>query len=208
MILHYQPSLKDITSLINRDRLFKGRWRFSSENLSPMAYRQQVLTKIDPLYQKLLSEIAAAGVWEPIIFLARLPFPENDYPSPLAPFKGYWEEQNFLDLFLLSLGSKFTAFYQKHEQPASFCDYFYLHGLSAELTECMAQMAQNICQSNQNYPESFRYSFGYPLCPDLHGNNYLAHIFETSKYGVTVSDGGLLNPEFSCCGVITSVKLP
>ena len=113
------------------------------------------------------------------------------------------------------------------EKPAQYCaelfknndykNYYMAHGLFTELTESLAEYTHHIIRKELNLidkasdtPEnavagkyrSKRFSFGYPLCPDIENNNIIANMLQSEKIGVTLSQSNQMQPEYSTSAFI------
>ena len=96
-------------------------------------------------------------------------------------------------------------------------DYLYLHGLSVEVAEAMAEYTHKRIRAElgfageddrdmermlmQNYRGS-RYSFGYPACPKLEDQAPLLHLLGAERIGVDLSDEWQLHPEQSTSAIV------
>lgn len=98
-----------------------------------------------------------------------------------------------------------------------FSEYFYLHGLSTELTEAYAELIHAQIRRelgihlrdaknkralfSQGYQGS-RYSFGYPACPDMELNEPLLKLLKAEDIGVTLSESHQMVPEQSTSALV------
>jgi 5-methyltetrahydrofolate--homocysteine methyltransferase len=96
-------------------------------------------------------------------------------------------------------------------------DYLYLHGLSVELAEAMAEYTHKRIRAecgfageddrdmekmlSQGYRGS-RYSFGYPACPKLEDQVPLLKLLGAERIGVDISDEWQLHPEQSTSAIV------
>ncbi len=96
-------------------------------------------------------------------------------------------------------------------------DYLYLHGLSVEMAEAMAEYTHKRIRAElgfsgeddrdmdrmlqQNYRGS-RYSFGYPACPKLEDQEPLLKLLGAERIGVSLSDEWQLHPEQSTSAIV------
>ena len=96
-------------------------------------------------------------------------------------------------------------------------DYLYLHGLSVEMAEAMAEYTHKRMRAElgfaaeddremekmlaQGYRGS-RYSFGYPACPRLEDQAPLLRLLDAGRIGVTLSDEFQLDPEQSTSALV------
>jgi hypothetical protein len=198
-IIKFLPNV--LFSNLNTRRLFTTRWRLLQSSMSPMEKAQYEAQKVRPLFTRLTGELKENNIPEGIIIIKEyVLIPEA--PPPLLPFIGHELPGGKVWLFLVSLGQKFSSFYQELEEKERLSDYFYLHGLGAEATETLAQMAQDMVQKEYPALKLRRYSFGYPFCPDLKGNELLVSLLDGGSYGISTSEEYMLIPEFSCAGVV------
>jgi 5-methyltetrahydrofolate--homocysteine methyltransferase len=96
-------------------------------------------------------------------------------------------------------------------------DYLYLHGLSVEMAEAMAEYTHKRIRAelgfaaeddrdmdkllSQSY-RGARYSFGYPACPNLADQESLLRLLGADRIGVTLSDEWQLHPEQSTSAIV------
>ncbi len=96
-------------------------------------------------------------------------------------------------------------------------DYLYLHGLSVEMAEAMAEYTHKRIRAElgfageddrdmdkmlaQSYRGS-RYSFGYPACPKLEDQAPLLRVLQAERIGVSLSDEWQLHPEQSTSAIV------
>ena len=89
-------------------------------------------------------------------------------------------------------------------------DYLYLHGLSVEMAEALAEYLHRCIRGelgfaaeeardteavlNQGYRGS-RYSFGYPACPNLADQRQLLALLKAAEIGIAFSEEDQLDPE-------------
>ena len=88
-------------------------------------------------------------------------------------------------------------------------NYLLFHGLSIEAAEALAEywhqqirIELKIAEKNGGVDGSavrkyrgFRYSFGYPACPDLSENNKILNLLDSSQIGVMATDSYQMIPE-------------
>ncbi|WP_428392048.1 methionine synthase [Lichenicoccus sp.] len=96
-------------------------------------------------------------------------------------------------------------------------DYLYLHGLSVEMAEAMAEYTHKRIRAELGYAREddrdmdkllqqgyrgSRYSFGYPAVPRLEDQVPLLGLLGAEQIGVTLSDGYQLHPEQSTSALV------
>jgi len=106
---------------------------------------------------------------------------------------------------------------QKLFETRDFTRYLYLHGLSVETAEALAEFVHKQIRTllgtggadsarvtdlfHQKYPGS-RYSFGYPACPNLEDQAKISKLLEPKKsIGVRLTEGYHLEPEQSTSAI-------
>jgi cobalamin-dependent methionine synthase I len=98
-----------------------------------------------------------------------------------------------------------------------YADYLYLHGLSVETAEALAEYLHKIIRTelgihisdaddvrrlfSQGYQGS-RYSFGYPACPNLEDQTKLFRLLAPERIGITLTEEYHLEPEQSTTAII------
>ncbi|MBY0430408.1 MAG: methionine synthase, partial [Rhodospirillales bacterium] len=96
-------------------------------------------------------------------------------------------------------------------------DYLYLHGLSVEMAEAMAEYVHKRIRAElgfaaeeardielmlkQQYRGS-RYSFGYPACPHLEDQAALLKLLDAERIGIALTDEHQLDPEQSTSAIV------
>ena len=90
------------------------------------------------------------------------------------------------------------------------------HGLFTELTESFAEYMHHIIRKELKIEDknetienaiggkyrSKRFSFGYPLCPDVENNTVLANMLQSERIGVKMSQSHQMQPEYSTSAFI------
>ena len=99
-------------------------------------------------------------------------------------------------------------------------DYLHSHIVQAvalETAEAYAELIHAKIRSMWGYPDppgmtmlerfqaryhGTRYSFGYPSCPDLEGQELLFRLIDPGQIGVTLTDGFMMDPEASTSAIV------
>jgi 5-methyltetrahydrofolate--homocysteine methyltransferase len=122
-----------------------------------------------------------------------------------------------LGCMLVTVGARATeaarALFEEH----NYTDYLYLHGLSVESAEALAElwharMRAELGIAGEDSPDvtrlfrqeyrGSRYSFGYPACPNLEDQTGLCRLLQPERIGVTLSEEFQLEPEQSTSALI------
>jgi 5-methyltetrahydrofolate--homocysteine methyltransferase len=231
--------LDEIFPYINELSLFKNQWQL--KNAAQADYLRIVEEKYRPILLDLEAEVKAAGSFEPraiigfypcasqgedlIVFdpedqereLERIAFPRQaegrrlsiaDFFEPVGAGK-----RDVVGFSIVTIGSEASRQTQKLFDAGDFTKYLYLHGLSVETAEALAEFAHKQAREylsiasedapritdlfHQKYRGS-RYSFGYPACPNLEDQAKIFRLLKPEEnIGVHLTEGYHLEPEQS-----------
>jgi 5-methyltetrahydrofolate--homocysteine methyltransferase len=137
----------------------------------------------------------------------------SDFFAPKSSGK-----MDVLGLSLVTIGAKASVETQKLFEAGEYTKYLYLHGLSVETAEALAEYHHKLMREelgiagddsphirdlfHQKYRGS-RYSFGYPACPNLEDQTKLfALLHPEENVGVRLTTGFLLDPEQSTSAIV------
>ncbi len=117
----------------------------------------------------------------------------------------------------MTVGRRASAVAREWFAADRYQDYLYLHGLSVEMAEALAEhMHARIraelgfgrdeapdtdALAHQTYRGS-RYSFGYPACPNLADQRQLLALLGAERIGISLSDEDQLEPEQSTSAIV------
>jgi 5-methyltetrahydrofolate--homocysteine methyltransferase len=119
---------------------------------------------------------------------------------------------------LVTIGARASVETQKLFEGGEYTKYLYLHGLSVETAEALAELHHKTMREelgiagddapairdlfHQKYRGS-RYSFGYPACPNLEDQTKLFVLLRPEEnVGVRLTSGFLLEPEQSTSALV------
>ena len=237
-------ALDDLFPYINETALFKNQWQLKTA--AQADYLRLVDEKYRPILQDLEEEVKAAGWFEPksilgfypcaadgdtlIVFdpedpahkLERIVFPRQsqgrrlsiaDFFEPLGAGK-----RDVVGFSIVTVGDEASRQTQKLFEAGDFTKYLYLHGLSVETAEALAEFAHKQARQflsidaedaprisdlfHQKYRGS-RYSFGYPACPNLEDQAKIFRLLEPEKnIGVRLTEQYHLEPEQSTNAIV------
>jgi 5-methyltetrahydrofolate--homocysteine methyltransferase len=232
-------SLDRIFHYLNETSLFKSQWQL--KNAAADDYLRLVEEKYRPILHELEEEVKAAGWFEPkavigfypcasqgnelIVFdsadpereLERMAFPRQaqgrrlsiaDFFEPLSSGK-----RDVVGFSIVTMGAEASRQTAKLFAAGDFTKYLYLHGLSVETAEALAEFAHKQAREflgiagedalrisdlfHQKYRGS-RYSFGYPACPNLEDQTKIFRLLKPEEnIGVRLTEGFHLEPEQS-----------
>jgi 5-methyltetrahydrofolate--homocysteine methyltransferase len=123
-----------------------------------------------------------------------------------------------LGLSLVTIGARASVETQRLFEAGEYTRYLYLHGLSVETAEALAEfhhkkMREELGIAAEDSPHirdlfhqkyrGSRYSFGYPACPNLEDQTKLFKLLDPEKnVGVRLTSGFLLEPEQSTSAIV------
>lgn len=127
------------------------------------------------------------------------------------------EERDVIGLQVVTMGQHASDVARDWFGSNKYQDYLYLHGLSVEMAEAMAEYVHKRIRAelgfaaeddrniermlSQGYHGS-RYSFGYPACPKLEDQIQLLALLKADRIGVEISDEFQLHPEQSTSAIV------
>jgi 5-methyltetrahydrofolate--homocysteine methyltransferase len=232
-------NLDEVFSYINETALFKNQWQLKTASATD--YIRLVEEKYRPVLEGLKAEIKAKGWFHPQTVYGYFPaqsdgndvviyMPEDHTKERLRITFPRQREGRKLSIadFLLSktsgkmdvvgfsvvtIGHRASEETKKLFEAGDFTRYLYVHGLSVETAEALAELVhKNIREDlgiggedaervsdlfHQKYRGS-RYSFGYPACPNLEDQAKIFELLEPEKnIGVRLTEGFHLEPEQS-----------
>jgi 5-methyltetrahydrofolate--homocysteine methyltransferase len=126
-------------------------------------------------------------------------------------------ERDVIGLQIVTMGGRASDVARAWFEDNRYQDYLYLHGLSVEMAEAMAEYVHKRIRAElgfagederemekmlgQGYRGS-RYSFGYPACPKLEDQVPLLALLDAGRIGVTLSEEFQLDPEQSTSAIV------
>jgi 5-methyltetrahydrofolate--homocysteine methyltransferase len=126
-------------------------------------------------------------------------------------------DRDVIALQVVTVGQKASDTARIWFEDNRYQDYLYLHGLSVEMAEAMAEYVHKRIRAElgfaaqddrdmekmlaQGYRGS-RYSFGYPACPRLEDQEPILHMLGAERIGISLSDEYQLHPEQSTSAVV------
>ncbi len=231
--------LDEVFSYINETALFKNQWQLKTASATD--YVRLVEEKYRPVLEELKSEIKAKGWFHPktvygffpaqsegnevIVYSPedpakerlRISFPRQrdgrklsiaDFLLPKSLGK-----MDVIGFSVVTIGHRASEETKKLFEAGDFTRYLYVHGLSVETAEALAELVHKQVRTelgianedaervtdlfHQKYRGS-RYSFGYPACPNLEDQTKIFELLEPEKnIGVRLTEGFHLEPEQS-----------
>ncbi len=236
--------LDEIYPYINTTALFHGQWQYRKRGLSEAEYDKLQRETIEPIFDRLKQECKVNHWLQPklvygyfycqsqgnelIIFAEdrkserlRFQFPRQNQ-SPFLCIADYFADKesgkmDVLAMQLVTIGEHASEVTQKLHTSDQYTDYLYLHGLSVETAEALAEywhkhIRQELGIDQEDAPDiralfrqqyrGVRYSLGYPACPNLADQIKIFELLQPERIGVQLSENFMLIPEQSTSAII------
>jgi 5-methyltetrahydrofolate--homocysteine methyltransferase len=237
-------SPKAVLPYLNERMLYQFQWGYRKDGKSLAEYRAWAKQELRPVLQRILDiaigeEIlapqAAYGYWrcaaegnDVVLFdgdgaqeLARFSFPRQNKDGGLCIadfFRGVDDEtRDVIGLQVVTMGHRASAAAREWFAENRYQDYLYLHGLSVEMAEALAEYVHRRIRAELGFADEdardaqallaqgyrgSRYSFGYPACPNLADQKQLLELLDAQAIGVTLSEEDQLEPEQSTSAIV------
>ena len=231
--------LHEVFGYINETALFKNQWQLKTASATD--YVRMVEEKYRPVLEQLKQEIVDKDWFEPKTVYGFFPAqsdgndlvvyePEDPGRERLRitfPRQREGRKLSIADFFepkatgrmdvvgfsVVTIGDRASEETKKLFDAGDFTRYLYVHGLSVETAEALAELVHKLVRRDlgienedagrvtdlfhQKYRGS-RYSFGYPACPNLEDQTKIFELLEPEKnIGVRLTEGFHLEPEQS-----------
>ena len=235
-------SLDEIAGFINETALFRNQWQFRPESGESDAdfktrVRAVLRSQLDVAKQEgLLVPSVAWGyfavnsegddliVWKDDTRTQewlRFRFPRqrkapyhciSDFFRPLAS-----GDLDYAGFHVVTMGPIASAREKELFAANKYQDYLFLHGLSVEMAEALAELWHKRIREEWGYVgedgpslaglfkqqyRGSRYSWGYPACPELEEQAKVAELLEIDRIGVSLTEESHLVPEQSTSAII------
>lgn len=237
-------SLKALLPFLNETMLFQFQWGFRKAGRDRADYLEWAAKKVRPILhdimrvaeeEKILQPRAAYGYWpaaserdDLLLFdpdsgveCARFSLPRQRREGGLCIADFFPEaatgRRDVIGLQLVTMGSHASDVAREWFAADRYQDYLYLHGLSVEMAEAMAEYVHTKIRAElgfaaeddpdplkllkQGYRGS-RYSFGYPACPNLEDQAQILNLLDAGSIGVEMAEEGQLHPEQSTSAIV------
>ena len=127
------------------------------------------------------------------------------------------DKRDVIGLQIVTVGQKASDIAREWFEENRYQDYLYLHGLSVEMAEAMAEYVHKRIRAEWGFAaeddrdmdrmlqqgyRGGRYSFGYPACPRLEDQEPLLKLLNAERIGVSISDEWQLHPEQSTSAIV------
>ncbi|MFA6600208.1 MAG: methionine synthase [Candidatus Omnitrophota bacterium] len=236
--------IEEVFGWINKNALYRGQWQFRRQDMKSSDFERMLGEKVDPIFREMTARCLREKILEPKVMIGYFPCysEKNDlvvldesgiaervrfhFPrqkkEPYRCISDFFRskgsgETDVLALQLVTMGSRASEFTKKLFETNQYQDYLYLHGLSVEAAEGLAECVHALIRRNlgihhddsperekifqQGYQGS-RYSFGYPACPNLEDQKKFFELLPGEKIGVSLTEEFQLVPEQSTTALV------
>ena len=237
-------SLKTIAPYLNERMLYQLQWGYRKDGRTLDEFKAWAKVELRPILMRMLETCAKDDILHPqavygywkaaaegndvILFaedgateLTRFTLPRQGAGEGLC-IADYLRdvsapERDVLGLQVVTMGAQATDTALEWFGANRYQDYLYLHGISVEMTEALAEYMHLTIRAElgfgaedardteamlqQGYRGS-RYSFGYPACPNLEDQEPLLRLLGAERIGIKLSDGYQLHPEQSTSAIV------
>lgn len=236
--------LQNLAGFLNETMLYQFHWGYRKQGKSIDEFKAWAAKELRPIAQSMLKRCADEGIlraqgvygyWKAasdgdavVVFdqdgtteLTRFAFPRQardgglciaDFFRPASD-----PQRDVIGLQVVTMGQHASEVARQWFEANKYQDYLYLHGLSVEMAEAMAEYVHKRIRAElgfaaadaadmdkllkQEYQGS-RYSFGYPACPNVEDQKQLLALLGAERVGITLSDEFQLEPEQSTSAIV------
>ncbi|MBS1089328.1 methionine synthase [Gluconobacter wancherniae] len=233
-----------VLPFLNERSLYQFQWGFRKQGRSLEEFMEYAKTELRPVLKRMLALNAEQDILRPqalygywkaagdgndlVLFeedgtteAARFTLPRQPKEDGecIADFVRDINDdvRDVVGLQIVTVGQKASDLAREWFEENRYQDYLYLHGLSVEMAEAMAEYTHKRIRAELGYAaeddrdmekmlsQSYRgsrYSFGYPACPRLEDQEPILHLLGAERIGVSLSDGYQLHPEQSTSALV------
>ena len=237
--------IKALVPYLNDVMLYQFQWGFKKQGRDRAAWREWAKQEVRPILKRMLDVCeaetilqpkAAYGYWRAasegnavVLFsedkseeVARFEFPRQSVQGGLclADFvreMGAGGPQDVIALQVVTMGQRPSDVARAWFAEDRYQDYLYLHGLSVEMAEAMAEYVHRRIRADLGFAaedardindilkqkyRGARYSFGYPACPHMADQRILLNLLDAGRLSLQMSEGDQLHPEQSTSAIV------
>ncbi len=236
--------LKALIPFVNERMLYQFQWGYKKQGKSLADWSAWAAKEVRPIFhdlvarcerEQILKAQAVYGFWPcasdgdaVVLFdpetdaeVARFGFPRQSSEDGLCIADFFRDissgERDVIGLQAVTVGAKASETARQWFAADKYQDYLYLHGVSVEMAEAMAEYTHKRIRADLGYAaeddrdiekmlsqgyRGSRYSFGYPACPNLEDQGALLKLLGADRIGITLSDEFQLEPEQSTSAIV------
>lgn len=228
-------SIKALLPYLNENMLFYFHWGFKKPVGSDEEKKAWIKENIRPIYnriikmceeQKIITPKAVYGFWKcasksdsVVLFdedgkteVGGFDFPRQQKDGGLCISDFFSDVKDVVGLQVVTIGIRASEIEKQLMENDRYQDYLFLHGLSVELAEAMAEYVHKRIRSDLGFAnkdaddikkmikhgyQGCRYSFGYPACPNISDQHLLLELLKADRIGIKMLENDMLEPEQS-----------
>jgi 5-methyltetrahydrofolate--homocysteine methyltransferase len=236
--------LGEVFAFVNEVALFRTQWQFHRGKGPREKFDDLIQNHVRPIYERWKARCAEEQILQPrvaygyfpcqsegndlIVYaedgrgvLVRFTFPRQASGRHLCIADFFRSRDSgcmdVLGCMLVTVGGRASEITKQLFEQHNYTDYLYLHGLSVEAAEALAELThkrirEELGIADEDSPElsrlfrqgyrGSRYSFGYPACPNLEDQAKLFELLKPERIGVELSEEFQLEPEQSTSAII------
>jgi len=235
--------MQDVFPWVNKIALYRAQWQFKQGDRTPREFELYLQENVEPLFERFKAQTVREKILDPKVIygyykcysegndlvvldgsaqseLTRFTFPRQSrepYQCIADFFRPKGGELDVVAFHAVTVGKRASEVEQKLFKANKYAEYLYLHGLSVEAAEALAEYTHLLIrrdlgidkQDKRKKEEIFRqgyqgsrYSFGYPACPNLEDQKKLFHLLPAEKIGISLSEAFQMAPEQSTSAII------
>jgi 5-methyltetrahydrofolate--homocysteine methyltransferase len=212
-----QINMAEVWTMIDKKSLFKLSWGLRGKaGAESEDEHEQLLTewKIRLIRDKLIEPEIVYGYFKchnngqkllvenPSGDDVEFDFPRSTRPEHLC-LADYFGDDDIVAFQSVTVGTKVTDVLDTWNAEDKYSDAYYLHGLSVELAEALAQWINKKIKSELKLIKGgLRYSWGFPSCPDVSQHHLVWKLLQPEKSGMTLTETGQIIPEQSTAAIV------
>ena len=240
-----EATTRAILPFLNERSLYQLQWGFRKQGRRIEEFLQWARGELRPVMQRMLTLCERDGILQPQAIYGYWPaagdgddlvlFSPDDRDHEVARFalprqrkedgeciadfvRDVGErERDVVGLQVVTVGQRASDVARVWFEENRYQDYLYLHGLSVEMAEAMAEYTHKRIRAELGYAgedaremdrllsqeyRGSRYSFGYPACPRLEDQVPILRLLDAERIGVALSDEWQLHPEQSTSAMV------
>jgi 5-methyltetrahydrofolate--homocysteine methyltransferase len=237
--------VRALVPYLNETMLFQFQWGFRKAGKKLDEYKVWAQREVKPILKRILDRAEAEDILQPravygywrcysegdsVVLLdgedgqtevARFAFPRQDREGGLCIADFFRDrtanERDVIGLQVVTMGQRASEVAREWFAENHYQDYLYLHGLSVEMAEALAEYVHKRIRADLGFADEddreiekmlkqgyrgSRYSFGYPACPNLADQGQLLKLLGAERIGIELSDEDQLHPEQSTSAIV------
>jgi len=235
--------VRALLPFLNERMLYQFHWGYRKDGRTLGEYKAWARDALRPILDGLLDRViaddilqpqAAYGYWpcaadgnDVILYaedrkrpLARFTFPRQNCEGGLCIADFFRDASDgvhdVIGLQVVTIGRRASDVARDWFAADRYQDYLYLHGLSVEMAEALAEHVHALIRAELGFADEghdidallkqgyrgSRYSFGYPACPNLADQRPLLELLGAHRIGIGLSEEDQLEPEQSTSAIV------